>query len=76
MIKQKKGQIEIVLFLIFLLIIGTYVYFVISNYTSKRSECKEDCENNYNATFVDYESPGYKNEECWCRRGIKPLRIW
>ena len=44
------------------------------SYFSGEEECRKDCKS-YGAEFVEYESPGYRNEECWCRKNNEPLRV-
>ena len=76
---NKRGQVGEMFFilLIIAIIVGAVllVSFIDNRSNEREKECSLDCIE-YNATFIDYESPGYRNEECWCKRNKEPLRIW
>jgi len=70
----------IIMILFALIMVGLVIYNLNEKLDNRQLErlekCKSDCNLNYNSTFVDYESSGYKNEECWCRKNQEPMRIW
>ncbi|MEK6881101.1 MAG: hypothetical protein AABY22_15890 [Nanoarchaeota archaeon] len=74
---NKKGQ-EVFLFvgiMIAVIIAIIVIGYIVVHAQNRRDECKQDC-TEYNAVFVDYESGGHSNEECWCKKSTEPLRIW
>ncbi len=74
--KNKKGVAWFtILIILFLLFFALFILSLFQRDRVREQECFEQCQE-YNASFVDYESPGYRNEECWCKRDGEPLRIW
>lgn len=86
--KNKKAQDDflVIVFIIVLVIVLFFILFEalsgepsdLKNYLKDDPEqqCKDKCKE-YNAAFVQYEEGSFrKNDECWCKRGKEPLRIW
>lgn len=76
---NKKGGLdgsEISMILCALIIVLGIIVLSMSDISNEALKCQEDCPT-YNATFVDY-TPGNTRytSECWCKRGVEPLRIW
>ncbi len=72
--KTKKGQLGIFALILIIFLVG-FLYSINNTENTRLNKCKQDC-NSYGLTFVDYEMGYYSNEECWCRKGNEPVRIY
>ena len=59
-----------------LVIVVGVVWWLVLSMPDGTEECRQDCKS-YGYAFVEYEAPGYRNEECWCRdyKENKPVRV-
>ena len=79
--KNKKAQVGLDTILAIAGILGLFILiiwaaFYVLEQPTREDKCKTSCVS-YDAEFVDYEPGGFTNsEECWCKRGNEPLRIW
>jgi len=65
--------------LLFILVLFAFLLMVAAmtlNNDDAINECKLSCEE-YDANYVSYTYPTLqRGEECWCKRGNEPLRVY